>query len=177
MDKAQLRKQLQNKLFNMTGELRAEKSTKACKKLISLSQFKQASVIMMYLALPGEADTTDAILYAWQQNKTVVVPKVLWQQRNMIPVEINSLDKGFSTEVVGLRNPVKGVPVLLEDIDIVITPALAFDGKGNRLGRGGGYYDRFFANKKLNPLKCGFAFSEQIVQSVPLLYERGLSVY
>ncbi|HPS55656.1 MAG TPA: 5-formyltetrahydrofolate cyclo-ligase, partial [Sedimentisphaerales bacterium] len=40
--------------------------------------------------------------------------------------------------------------------------------KGNRLGRGGAYYDRFFANKKLIAYKCGFAFSEQVVESIPV---------
>ena len=168
MDKVQLRQQLQSKLLKMTDELRAEKSKKAFKNLISLPQFQQASVIMMYLTMPNEIDTSDAVFYAWQQKKTVVVPKISWQQRHMIPVEINSLEKGFSTEVGGLRNPIKGQPMPFEEIDLVVTPGLGFDKMGNRLGRGGAYYDRFFANKKLNACKCGFAFSEQVVESVPV---------
>jgi 5-formyltetrahydrofolate cyclo-ligase len=168
MDKVQLRQQIQSRLLKMTDELRAEKSKKAFKNLISLPQFQQASVIMMYLTMPNEIDTSDAIFYAWQQKKTVVVPKISWQKRHMIPVEINSLEKGFSTEVAGLRNPVKGRPIPFEDIDLVVAPGLGFDKMGNRLGRGGAYYDRFFANKKLNACKCGFAFSEQVVESVPV---------
>ena len=168
MDKAQLRQQIQSRLIKMTDDLRAEKSKKAFKNLISLPQFQQASVIMMYLTMPNEIDTSDAVFYAWQQKKTVVVPKISWQQRHMIPVEINSLEKGFSTEVAGLRNPVKGRPIPFEEIDLVVTPGLGFDKMGNRLGRGGAYYDRFFANKKLNACKCGFAFSEQVVESVPV---------
>ena len=53
-------------------------------------------------------------------------------------------------------------------IDLVVTPALGFDNKGNRLGRGGSYYDRFFANKELKASRCGFAFAEQMVESVPV---------
>jgi len=168
MDKAQLRQQLQSKLLKMTDDLCAEKSKKAFKNLISLPEFQQASVIMMYLAMPNEIDTSDAIFYAWQQKKTVVVPRISWQQRHMIPVEITSLEKGFSTEVAGLRNPIKGQPIPFEDIDLVVAPGLGFDKRGNRLGRGGAYYDRFFANKKLIACKCGFAFSEQMVESVPV---------
>ena len=56
----------------------------------------------------------------------------------------------------------------LEDIDLVVTPALGFDGKGNRLGRGSSYYDRFFANAELKAARCGFAFAEQRVEAVPV---------
>ncbi|MGB8227119.1 MAG: 5-formyltetrahydrofolate cyclo-ligase, partial [Sedimentisphaerales bacterium] len=46
-------------------------------------------------------------------------------------------------------------------------PGLAFDKNGNRLGRGGSYYDRFFQNEKLKVVKCGFGFAEQLIQDVP----------
>jgi len=86
----------------------------------------------------------------------------------MIPVRINSLETGFSTGASGLRNPVGGAPVPFEEIDLVVTPALGFDRKGNRLGRGGSYYDRFFTDKELKATRCGFAFAEQLVDSIPV---------
>ena len=102
MDKAQLRRQLQDRLLEMTDEQRSEKSKRACLYLVSTPQFQSASAIMMYLSLPYEVDTSEAILHAWQLGKIVAVPKIFWQQRYMIPVRINSLETGFSTEVVGL---------------------------------------------------------------------------
>ena len=168
MDKGQLRLKLQKCLLEMTEEQRSEKSRKACQNLVSTPQFQNASAIMMYLSLPHEVDTSEAILYAWQLGKIVVVPKISWQQRHMIPVRINSLETGFSTEVSGLRNPIMGVPVPFEEIDLVVAPAVAFDRKGNRLGRGGSYYDKFFANAELKAHKCGFAFAEQLVDSIPV---------
>jgi len=167
-DKSQLRRELQNRLLAMTSRQRSEKSHKACQNLISTPQFQDASAIMIYLSLPHEVDTSEAILHAWQLNKTVVVPKISWQQRHMIPVQINSLETGFSTEVSGLRNPITGVPIPFEEIDLVVAPALGFDRKGNRLGRGGSYYDRFFANPELKAPRCGFAFAEQVVDSIPV---------
>ena len=152
----------------MEVEARAEKSKAACRNLIETPQFAQAAVVMIYLSLPHEVDTATAILAAWQQGKTVAVPKISWQQRHMIPVVITSLEVGFSTEVGGLRNPITGVPMPIEEIDIVIAPGLGFDRKGNRLGRGGSYYDRFFANKNLRAIKCGLSFEEQIISSVPV---------
>ena len=168
MDKGQLRQQLQKCLLEMTEEQRSKKSKKACRNLISTPQFQSASVVMMYLSLPQEVDTSEVILHAWQLGKAVAVPKISWQQRHMIPVQINTLETGFSTKVSGLRNPVTGVPISFEEIDLVVAPALGFDRKGNRLGRGGSYYDRFFANPKLKALKCGFAFEEQLVETVPM---------
>jgi 5-formyltetrahydrofolate cyclo-ligase len=168
MDKAQWRRNLQNCLLAIPSEQRSEKSRKACRNLVSTPQFQNASTIMMYLSLPHEVDTSEAILHAWQLDKVVVVPKVSWQQRHMIPVQINSLETGISTEASGMRNPIAGVPIPFEEIDLVVTPALGFDRKGNRLGRGGSYYDRFFANIELKAPRCGFAFAEQFVDSIPV---------
>jgi 5-formyltetrahydrofolate cyclo-ligase len=168
MEKEQLRSKLQKCLLEMSAEQRSEKSRRACRNLVSTPQFKNASAVMLYLSLPHEVDTSEAILYAWQLGKIVSVPKVSWQQRHMIAVQINSLETGFSTSASGLRNPVTGVPMPFEEIDLVVTPALGFDKKGHRLGRGGSFYDRFFANDELRAPKCGFAFTEQVVDSVPV---------
>jgi len=168
MDKAQLRSTLLKRLHAMPSEQRNEKSRKACRNLVSIEPFQKASTVMMFVSLPHEVDTSEAILHAWQLGKVVAVPKISWEQRHMIPVQINSLETGFSVSASGLRNPIAGVPVPFEDIDLVVTPALGFDNKGNRLGRGGAYYDRFFANSQLKALRCGFAFSEQLVESIPV---------
>jgi len=168
MDKAQLRRQLQNSLLAIPPEQRSEKSRKACRNLLSISEFQSASTVMMFLSLPHEADTSEAILHAWQLGKVVSVPKISWQQRHMMPVQIHSLETGFSTSSSGLRNPIAGLPMPLEEIDLVVTPALGFDRKGNRLGRGGSHYDRFFANAELNAARCGFGFAEQIIETIPV---------
>jgi 5-formyltetrahydrofolate cyclo-ligase len=175
MDKAQLRHELKSRLVELTDKQRSDQSKIACQNLINTEQFQQAAVIMVFLSLPHEVDTTPIILHAWQQEKAVAVPKVSWQQRHMIPVEITSLETGLSTGEGGLQNPVTGVPTPIEDIDIVITPGMAFDKNGNRLGRGGAYYDRFFGSKQLKAVKFGFAFSQQIVDSVPV-HEHDMAV-
>ncbi len=168
MDKEQLRTSLRESLLEITPKQRSKKSKDVCRNLLSTQQFRDASVVMMYLSLVHEVDTSEAILSAWQLGKTVAVPKVSWQQRHMIPVQINSLETGFSTEASGLRNPVTGVPLPFEEIDLVVTPGLGFDKNGNRLGRGASYYDRFFVSGELEAQKCGFAFEEQVVDLVPV---------
>ena len=168
MNKEQLRLELGKTLHQTSEQLRTQKSEKACQNLISTSQFQDASMVMIYLSLPHEADTSHAIFYAWNQNKVIVVPKVSWQRKEMIPVRINNLNGGLSPGVSGLRNPTDGKLVQFEDIDLIVAPGLGFDKAGNRLGRGGGYYDRFLANDELDAQVCGFGFAEQIVDTLPV---------
>jgi 5-formyltetrahydrofolate cyclo-ligase len=167
MEKVELRQQLRACLLAMSPEQRKEKSRKACRNLIATEQFQNASIVMMFLSLPHEVDTSDAILQAWQLGKTVAVPKISWQQRHMIPVQISSLDTGFSTGAWGLRNPTAGVPIPFGEIDLVVTPGLGYDRRGNRLGRGGAFYDRFFANKDLRACRYGLTFAEQVMEVIP----------
>lgn len=168
MNKAEFRQQLQKKLLSMSDEQRVEKSRRACHNLISTQQFQDASVIMAFVSFGHEIDTSNVILHAWQLGKTIVVPKISWQQRHMMPVKITSLETGFTTGDSGLRNPVTGVPIPVEEIGLVVTPAMGFDVKGNRLGRGGAFYDRFFASEGLKALRCGFGYAEQLLEEIPV---------
>ncbi|MBN1359068.1 MAG: 5-formyltetrahydrofolate cyclo-ligase [Sedimentisphaerales bacterium] len=166
--KAELRHQLRNALLAMSAEQRGDWSRKACRHLVATDQFQRASTVMMFLSLPHEVDTSDAILHAWQLGKTVAVPKISWQQRHMIAVGISSLETGFAVGASGLRNPIGGAPIPFRQIDLVVAPALGFDRQGNRLGRGGAFYDRFFANPELTGSRCGLAFAAQVVDSIPV---------
>ena len=168
MDKAQLRRKILDCLLAISPEQRNEKSRKACNNLVSTAHFQEASTVMIFISLPHEVDTSEVILHAWQLGKIVAVPKISWQQRHMIAVQINSLETGISTDASGLQNPTSRIPMAFEDIDLVVTPGLGFDKKGNRLGRGGSYYDRFFANAELKASRCGFSFAEQLVEEVPV---------
>ena len=168
MDKKQLRSQIRHTLAVVGLEALAGQSKKACQNLMSTSQYKDASVVMLFLSLPFEIETAPIILDAWQKGKTVAVPKISWQQRHMIPIEINSLETGISVGEYGLRTPITGQPIPPEDIDLIVTPGLAFDASGGRVGRGGAYYDTFFASEKPRAAKVGFCFSQQFVEEVPM---------
>lgn len=165
--KRQLRKQIQQILAEISPEVRVQKSRMICNAVIASEEYKKASVVMLFLSMLHEVDTTAMILDAFQHGKTVAVPKMSWQQRHMIPVEIQSLDTGLQTDRMGLRNPTTGTPVPFEDIDLVIVPGLGFDRKGNRLGRGGAYYDRFLSSPGMRAEKWAVAFSEQILDAIP----------
>lgn len=86
-------------------------------------------------------------------------------------VEINNLT-AYKTSSFGIREPT-GVPAgAAPKIDLVIVPLLACDRRGNRLGYGHGYYDRFLAKLHrtgCKPLSAGLAFDFQVVSSVPAI--------
>src|SRR4030042_889549 len=103
MDKSTLRSEMKNRLLVISEQNGSVKSHRACEYLVSTPEFQRASAVMMFLSLPHEVDTSEAVLHAWQLGKTVAVPKVSWQQRCMIPVRIDSLQTGFSVEASGFR--------------------------------------------------------------------------
>ena len=168
-DKQTLRRQLRQTLMQMSDASRAAKSISACCLVTASPEFAAARVVMMYLSTAHEVDTSALALRAWQGGKTVVVPKVSWNQRRMLPVEITSLQSGMTTSGMGVREPVGGKPIPLDLIDLVIVPGLGFTEDGQRIGRGMGFYDRFLAQPEFIGLSCGLGFEEQIVPSVPTL--------
>lgn len=147
----------------------ADRSRLACANVARLPEFRSAGVVMVYLSMPSELDTTPLVLDAFQAGKTVLAPKVSWEHLHMEALEIRSLDDGLATTTKGpvIREPAYGEPWPAEEIDLIILPALAFDPCGNRLGRGMGFYDRFMAHSRLRAFKCGLAFSEQVIDRVP----------
>ncbi len=149
--------------------VRAEKSLIVQDKLFSSEVFRESRTVMIYVSLPDEVETTGLIEKALKLGKRVVVPFVGDKDDNMLVSEITSmenLEKGpFGVFQPG-RGQVRTVP--LEEIDLVIVPALAFDRKKMRLGRGKGYFDRFLSQKDLSRAKTiGLAFNFQVIGSLP----------
>jgi 5-formyltetrahydrofolate cyclo-ligase len=168
-DKSVLRRSLRETLAGMSDASRHNKSLAATSLITSSPEFAAARVVMLYLSMPQEVDTAPLALRCWQAGKSVVVPKVAWNQRRMLPVEISSLQTGMTTAGPGVREPISGKPVPVEFIALVVVPGLGFTEQGYRIGRGMGFYDRFLAQSEFIGLSCGLAFSEQIVPALPMM--------
>jgi 5-formyltetrahydrofolate cyclo-ligase len=167
--KSALRKHLREVLAAMPEADRHTRSLAACSFITASPEFDAARVVMLYVSTATEADTAPLALRAWQAGKTVVVPKVSWDQRRMLPVEISSLTTGMTQTGPGIREPVAGNPMPVEFIDLVIVPGLGFTRTGYRIGRGRGFYDRFLAQPAFVGLSCGLAFEEQLIEDLPVL--------
>jgi 5-formyltetrahydrofolate cyclo-ligase len=151
------------------------RSRQAAANLIALPAFRDARVLMLYLTIPGEVDTAPIAHAAWQAGKTVLAPKACGVRKLMKPVVCIAHDEDLFHPHNGLRQPAGNDVVPSREIDLVIVPALAFDRRCNRLGRGGGFYDRFLADPQLRAVTVGYAFAEQIIGNVPM-HENDLPV-
>ncbi len=167
--KAAVRRQLREMLAKTSEADRHRKSVAAATALCSTTEFAAARTVMLFLSTPSEIDTAPIALRAWQAGKTVVVPKVSWDQRRMLPVEIHSLQTGMTVTGAGVREPIAGKPIPLDLIDLVVVPGLGFTAAGYRIGRGMGFYDRFLVQPDFIGSSCGLGFEEQIVAELPVL--------
>ncbi len=148
--------------------MRHDATAAACAHQVGLEVFGHASVVMLYMPLATEIDLTPVAIRCFQGSKTVCVPRVDWRGRDMVPVEISSFDdEVMAVDDHGLRTPRAGRPIVPSVIDLVIVPGLAFDPGGHRLGRGGGFYDRFLRRLRRSAITVGLAFDAQIIDTVP----------
>ena len=167
--KVEIRRQILAKLAAMSDEQRHEGSVAACSRLTALEVFQHASVVMLYMPLASEVDLTPAAIRCFQTGKTVCVPLVDWKRRDMEPVEVTSFDDHvMEVDEHGLRMPRGGAPIPPNLLDLVVVPGLAFDAHGHRLGRGGGYYDRFLSRLRRTAATVGLGFDVQITDEVPV---------
>lgn len=165
--KKELRQRLRKVLADIPPQELRTKSLRACHRFFEQPEYVQAEVVMVFLALPTEVETSPIVLRAWQDRKRVLAPKVSWNQRRMMPVEIRSLTDDLTVSSMGIREPVSGIVFPVSMIDLVIVPGLGFDEYGNRLGRGRGFYDRFLAHPEFKGTACALAFEEQFTPSIP----------
>ncbi|MBN1436748.1 MAG: 5-formyltetrahydrofolate cyclo-ligase [Sedimentisphaerales bacterium] len=165
--KKKARRQLSDLLADLGQAKLRRRSIIACEHLCATAEFHRASVVMMFLSLPDEIDTTVAMERAWEAGKQIVVPYAVRENGRMIPMALSNLECEMTLDGVGIRCPAQKEAVPPASIDLVVVPGLGFDGVGRRLGRGGGFYDRFLAEKLFNGISCGLALKEQVLPEVP----------
>lgn len=123
---------------------------------------------MVFAPMRGETDVTPIIERALEGGRVVVLPWIDWQKRELVARRVARYPDELEMTRQGIRQPRATCAAAdVGSIDLVITPGLAFDGYGGRLGRGGGFYDRFFATPGLTAARVGVAFDVQIVDRVP----------
>lgn len=167
MTKRELRQHLRQVVAEISPDEIHRRSLQACTLLGGTQEYARAEVVMVFLSLPTEIDTTSLVLRCWRDSKRVLAPKVSWEQRRMLPIEIKSLSDDVQETPLGIREPAKGVPFPVGNIDLVVVPGLGYDLHGNRIGRGRGFYDRFLAHRDWRGVACGLAFEQQVVEDVP----------
>ncbi len=145
-----LRKSLSAEQVNSTGE-------QVYKKLLTLPEFLSARSCFCYLDFKNEVQTKRIREYFSQ--KTLLVPVVDGDIMHAVKCEKFAKKNSF-----GIDEPVE-FEIVKNSPDIVIIPLLACDKKGNRIGFGKGYYDKWLQGKNL--VKIGVCYDFQVIDSVP----------
>lgn len=167
LKKEEIRIRILKKLNSQDKVLRLKKSLKIKELLFESDEFKSAEVILFYLSFDGEVETYSMIKDALKMDKTIAVPFIERKNKNLIPSRIKSVSsRDLKKGPYGIEQPKRLDPIDIERIDLAIIPGVAFDRKGNRLGRGKGYYDRFLKKLRASTKKIGLAFDFQILPQI-----------
>lgn len=121
------------------------------------------SLIMTYAVLEkmNEFDPEPITDYCYFKNpRQVLFYPVIHPTSNVMQSIVVKDDTMFELNRFGIPEPVDGLPMFPEEIDLVLIPLLAYDKKGHRVGYGKGYYDRFLKECKDDCIKIGFSFFE-----------------
>lgn len=178
--KARLRRDVAAALARLRADRRRRAGIAAARRLALLPAVAEAGTLMAFLSLPTEIDTWPAIRWAWNAGKRVAVPRMeaapgAGAVRTMAPVRLEPADVTSVSDHPALRPGAFGIltapeaPVVPpEEIDVVLVPCMAVDRRGNRLGKGGGYYDGFLARPEVRAVRIALALREQVLDAVPV---------
>ena len=145
-------------------------SKSVLEQLERLDRWNRAETVFAFLSMKDELDTAPILKAVLEQGKTLAVPKVVGD--DLVFYRITDLEKDVAPGAFGILEPVSGLPEvdmknLSEMHSVAMVPGLAFDKENFRLGRGKGFYDRFFASCGHSLYKIGIGYSFQLVESVP----------
>lgn len=138
----------------------SEKSNQIINNLLKSNLYKNASSIFVYVSKNKEVDTIDFIEKALADGKKIYVPKI--KAREIIAVKLNDISE---LEEGRFDIPTSMSEDSITNPDLTICPGLSFDDDKNRLGFGGGYYDRFLAKNR--GIKIGLMISEFASSKIP----------
>ena len=139
---------------------REDRSARIAERVMSLPEVGRASTVMAFWAFGSEPDTAPLIAALHTRGVRVALPKIVegdLQLRAFVPGDAVTMTS------FGAGEPVDGEVIDPSEIDVVVTPAVAFDRSGRRVGYGGGFYDRFLPKTRPDSTRVGIGFDVQLV--------------
>lgn len=168
-DQSQLRQYGREIRASLDEPTREVASSVITKKVVASAWFQRAEYIGCYLSARDEVNTWEIISRSWKMKKRVFAP--ICEKTSRMQFHEVSPDTDLCLNRYGIFEPVGGETVTARMLDIVIAPVVAFDREHNRIGMGGGYFDRTFSflhhrSAWLHPKLVGLAFACQQVQKI-----------
>ncbi len=160
MDKSDIRRKIKNLRMMLLEREKESAAEEVFSQLEKTAAFIMAENILMYHSLPDELQTIK-FLKKWHDRKRFFLPRVNGVNLDILPYEESRLELGS----FHIEEPTGDNVADVNDIELMIIPAVAFDRKGNRLGRGKGFYDRLLSTSRATKIGVGYEF--QLFDSIP----------
>ncbi len=150
-----------------------EASAKVLEKFKGILSLKKPNKIALYLPFDGELETASLIAHCWQVNIPVFLPALDPSKKGSLLFFLYTPNTPMRLNQFSIKEPdfTEQPPCPLSQLDIIFMPLVAFDSFGQRLGMGGGFYDRTLAQEDLSqkmPLRVGLAHDCQHVEKLPV---------
>jgi 5-formyltetrahydrofolate cyclo-ligase len=161
--KKDIRSEVRRRIKLLSGSEMAAAAESIFSKIEQLDIFGKAECIALFAAMNDEVPTAVALDRWPQLGKRVVVPRVEGDIMRFYDYSPEQMRTG----AFGILEPEGDNECRPEEIDLIIVPARAFTRAGERLGRGGGFYDKYMSKAEFRASKVGIAFECQIFDSLP----------
>ena len=155
MDKKTIRDTIRQKLNSISDRQINDYSRNILETIKNLDVFQKAESVMIYSSIKYEPRTTELIDLCLKLGKKVYLPTIVFNE--IYPVAITQSTKYYKGKF-GILEPFGNV--YFGDIDLTIMPMLAFDSNLNRVGKGGGYYDKFLLKNMTYKIGIGYSFMQ-----------------
>jgi 5-formyltetrahydrofolate cyclo-ligase len=168
--KVTLRKQLRNARRGLSPKQQQTAAEQLVATLRPILSKQKVRRVAAYLAMDGELDLLPLMEYCWQHRIEIYLP-VLHKLKPALWFARFDEHSPLYPNRFGIDEPLDGAPIRPWQLDIVLLPLVGFDAHGNRLGMGGGFYDRTFAHAARWPKRpklMGVAHECQKVDAIPL---------
>lgn len=162
-DKKSIRSEVRRRIKLMSEQDKRMAAKTIFKTIEATAEFRSAKCIALFASMHEEVPTDEALEHWRLQGKRVVVPRVEGDIMRYYDYSPDQMIEG----AFGIMEPVGDVEVEPSAIDLMIVPARAFTPRGERLGRGGGFYDKYMSQSEFRATKFGIAFASQIFDTLP----------
>ena len=139
------------------------------RRLLVLDAYRSARCVMAYVTFGSEFETGDFIADLLAQRKQLLLPRVERGSRALTLHAVQDPVRQLEAGVWGIRQPRADCPAAAaSQVDFVLVPGVAFTASCERLGYGGGFYDRFIRSLPSRPALVAAAYSVQVVPELPI---------
>ncbi len=171
LDRQDIRTHVRHLRRGLTSEQQQQAAIHVAEHALNFTPIQQAKKIALFLSFDGELNTRPLIAKFWQHNQRVYLPVLHPFSKGQLLFFRYDTDTVLTPNRLGIPEPPLDIRNLatLSELDVLMVPLVAFDNQGQRLGMGGGFYDRTLQNwQQHNVLPIGLAHDCQQVEALPV---------